>query len=91
MYWIMYNNWDGYYAVHTPQGEVRFYKDEQGLPYIHLAKLSKEAVVMLLQKHGVHNEEEITAAPKEGASFVQTVQGNYEGFTKKEILQAKKA
>ncbi len=27
-----YDSWDGYYVVHTPKGEVRFNKDEQGLP-----------------------------------------------------------
>jgi hypothetical protein len=31
LYCITYNNWKGYYVVHTPRGEVRFYKDEQGL------------------------------------------------------------
>jgi hypothetical protein len=26
----------GSYVVHTPRGEVRFYKDKQGLPFINL-------------------------------------------------------
>ena len=37
-YRIMYDSWEGYYVVHTPKGEVRFYKDEQGLPYIDLGE-----------------------------------------------------
>ena len=51
------------------QGEVRFHKDEQGLQYIGLTSLSKQAGTML----------------------IQTVWGNFEGFTKKEVLQAKEA
>jgi hypothetical protein len=35
-YWITYNSWEGYYVVHPPRGEVRFYKDKQGLPFIDL-------------------------------------------------------
>ena len=35
--------------VHTPQGEVHFHKDEQGLPYIDLAKSRHEATRMLMQ------------------------------------------
>jgi hypothetical protein len=35
-YCITYKSWDRYYAVHTPRGEVLFYKDEQLLPYIDL-------------------------------------------------------
>ncbi len=36
MYRITYNSWEGFYVVHTPKGEVKFRKDEQGLPYIDL-------------------------------------------------------
>jgi hypothetical protein len=48
-YRITYDSWEGYYVVHTPKGEVRFYKDEQGLPYIDLGKSNSEATMMLLQ------------------------------------------
>ncbi len=46
---IKYVSWQGYYKVHTPSGPVRFYKDEQGLPYIDLDGLGREAAVMLLE------------------------------------------
>jgi hypothetical protein len=36
LYRMTYDSWKGYYIVHTPKGEVRFYKDEQGLPYLDL-------------------------------------------------------
>ncbi len=26
-YQITCNSWEGYYVVHTPRGEIRFYKD----------------------------------------------------------------
>ena len=67
--------------VHTQDGPVRFYKDENGLPYINLEGLEEDAATLLVQK-GL--EEAVSA-------FVQTVRQNYEGFTKKEILQAKEA
>ncbi len=84
MYCITYDSWDGYYAVHTLPRQVHFYKDKQSLPHMDLKKLSKEAVMMLLQEH--------TAVEQtKGTSLIQTVQGNYKGFTKKEILQAQEA
>jgi hypothetical protein len=36
LYRITYDSWMGYYMVHTLKGAVKFYKDEQGLPYIDL-------------------------------------------------------
>ena len=68
-YRITYDSWEGYYVVHTERGEVRFYKDEQGLPYIDLTASSKHAATLL----------------------IQTVRGNYEGFTKKEVRLAREA
>ncbi len=55
---ITYDSWQGYYIVHTSRGEVRFYKDEHGLPYINLEGLSQEATTMLMQigVKGVHFE-----------------------------------
>jgi hypothetical protein len=85
LYRITYDSWAGYYVVHTPKGEVRFHKDEQGLPYLDLDG-SNEAGTLLLMKHGggstVENEE---------SCLVQTVRGNYEGYTKREVLKAKEA
>jgi hypothetical protein len=85
-YRITYNSWMGYYVVHTPWGEVRFHKDEQGLPYIDLEKLNEAATIMLLQQGEVALEREA-----DETALVQTVRGNYEGFTKREVLKAKEA
>ncbi len=47
LYWITYDSWEGHYIVHTPQGAIKFYKDEQGLPYIDLEALTEAAVMLL--------------------------------------------
>jgi hypothetical protein len=80
-YRITYDSWEGYYTVHTANGEVRFYKDENGLPYIDLGESSENAAAMLVQ----------TGSEDAANVFVQTVRQNYEGYTKREILRAKEA
>jgi hypothetical protein len=85
LYRITYDSWAGYYVIHTPKGEVRFYKDEQGLPYLDLSESNKAGAMLLLQR-----EEELRAAEGDVA-LVQTVRGNYEGYTKQEVLKAKEA
>jgi hypothetical protein len=80
-YCITYDSWQGYYVVHTKSGEVGFYKDENGLPYIDLKDLSEDAAALLVQ----------TGSKEASKVFVQAVQQNYEGFTKGEVLEAKKA
>jgi hypothetical protein len=42
LYRITYDSWEGFYVVHTPGGEVHFHKDEQGLPFIDLARSGHE-------------------------------------------------
>jgi hypothetical protein len=70
--------------MHTPSGPVRFYKDKQGLPYIDLDGSGQEAAVMLV-------ETVVAIKSKEGYVNIQTVQENYEGYTKCKILKAKEA
>jgi len=80
----------GFLCCATPRGEVHFHKDEQGLPYIDLAKSRHEATRMLMQlvEATDSNDEE---SVKVRSSFMQTVRGNYEGYTKREVLRAKEA
>jgi hypothetical protein len=73
--------------VHTQRGEVLYYKDEQGLPYINLEGSAQDAAMMLVQEHVGTNE----FNKGKGMSLVQKVRRNYEGYTKKEVLQAKEA
>jgi hypothetical protein len=80
-YPITYGSWQGYYAMHTTNGEVQFYKDKNGLPCINLEELLEDAAAMLVQT----DLEEVATA------LVQTVHQNFEGFTKQEVLEAKEA
>ena len=73
--------------VHTPKEEVRFHKDEQGLPYINLEESNSEPAMMLLQREIKEHEETMNSK----TSFIQMVRGNYEGYTKWEVTQAKEA
>jgi hypothetical protein len=69
MYRITYDSWDGYYKVHTPKGCVRFYKDEQGLPFIDLESSRGAAIMLLLREQ---EEGEMTETV-DGTLLVQTV------------------
>ena len=86
-YRITYDSLDGYYVVHTPRGEVRFYKDKQGLPYIDLGESDLEVTMMLLEREIQEREETL----EDKMSYIHTVRGNYEGYTKREVTQAKEA
>ena len=85
LYRITYDSWAGYYVVHTPKGEVRFHKDEQGLPYLDLEESSEAGALLLMQHRGGNPH------GNKGTCLVQTVRGNYEGYTKREVLKAKEA
>ncbi len=85
LYCITYGSWAGYYVVHTPKGEVRFYKDKEGLPYLDLEELNEAGTLLLMQHGGEACDED------KDVSLVQTVRGNYEGYTKREVLKAKEA
>ncbi len=87
-YRITYDSWEGHYIVHTPKGEVNFYKDEQGLPYIELdGPTGRKAAVMLLQS--MQQEHRVCMGVE--VLHVQTVRDNYEGHTKRDVLQDKEA
>ncbi len=67
--------------VHAKNGEVRFYKDKNRLPYIDLGDSAEDAAALL-----VH-----TGSKEAVKVFVQMVWQNYEGFTKHKVLKAKEA
>ena len=85
LYRITYDSWEGYYIVHTPQGQVLFHKDDQGLPYIDLEQSGCMAAIMLMQN--VHQQR----TGSKGVALVQTMRENYKGYTKREVLRAKEA
>jgi hypothetical protein len=82
-YHISYDSWEGYYIVHTERGEVRFYKEEHGLPYIDLDKLGCNTAIMQLQS--MEPEQEFA---KDKQVQLDTA---HEEYTKKEVLKAKEA
>ena len=67
-YRITYDSCEGYYVVHTPKREVRFYKDEQGLPYIDLLESNLEATMMLLQQEIQEREETVSQGSAQSPS-----------------------
>ena len=83
-YSITYNSWEGtILCVHMPRGVVRFHKDEQGVPYIDLDGSSQEAAMMLMQVIQTQGAQECA---EEGTMHVQTVRGNFKGYTKCKII-----
>ena len=48
-YGITYDSCQGCYKVHTQDRGVRFYKDENGLPYIDLEDSEEDAAALLVQ------------------------------------------
>jgi hypothetical protein len=87
-YRITDDSWKGYYSVQMPRGVVKFHKDKQGLPYIDLDRSSQEAATMLMQVIQTQGAQECA---EEGTIHMQTVQGNFKGYAKHEIIQAKEA
>ena len=73
-----------------PRGTVKFHKDEQGLLFIDLDGLSQDAAKMLVQL-GEHVTMAQTKGNNEHTMLVETVRGNFGGFTKNEVLRAKQA
>ncbi len=93
LYRVTYDSWEGYYMVHTPRGDVRFYKDDQGLPYIDLEESEEEAVTMLIQL-GMGQQVMLAQSAAGGTKhtmLAEMVQANYEGYTKKDVIKAKEA
>ena len=67
----------GAFICRTKDGDVVLKNNGKGMPYIDLRELEVKTV--------------LSFAPKAALSFVQTVRGNMEGFTKREVEEARKA
>ena len=65
---------------------MHIYKDEQGIPYLDLEEASEGGTLLLMQHGGGTRKRELQAV-----SLVQTVRGNYEGYSKREVLKVKEA
>jgi hypothetical protein len=67
----------GAFICRTKDSDIVLKNNGKGMPYIDLREFEAEAV--------------LSFAPKAALSFVQTVRGNMEGFTKREVEEAQKA
>ena len=66
---------------------MKFYKDEQGLPYIDLGQSDRNSAIMLLQS--MELEQGAGEGQRNKTMIVQTARANYEGYSKREVLKAK--
>jgi hypothetical protein len=67
----------GAFVCRTKDGDVVLKNNSKGMPYLDLREFEAEAV--------------LSFAPKAALSFMQTVRGNMEGFTKREVEEVQKA
>jgi hypothetical protein len=67
----------GAFICRTKDGDIVLKNNGKGMPYLDLREFEAEAV--------------LSFATKVALSFVQTVRGNMEGFTKREVKEARKA
>ncbi len=67
----------GAFVCRTKDGDVMLKNNGKGMPYLNLREFKAKAV--------------LSFAPKAALSFVQMVQENMEGFTKREVKEAQKA
>jgi hypothetical protein len=67
----------GMFICRTKDGNVVLKNNGKGMPYLELREFEAEVV--------------LSFAPEAVLSFVQTVQGNMEGFTNREVEEARKA
>jgi hypothetical protein len=67
----------GAFVCRTKDGDVVLKNNGKGMPYFDLREFEAEA--------------DLSFAPEAALSFVQTVRGNMEGFTKREVEEAQKA
>jgi hypothetical protein len=65
------------FICRTKDGNVVLKNNGKGMPYLKLREFEAEVV--------------LSFAPEAVLSFVQTVQGNMEGFTNREVEEARKA
>jgi hypothetical protein len=67
----------GAFVCHTKDGKVVLRNNGKGMPYLNLRESKAKAVLLF--------------APEAAQSFVQMVQGNMEGFTRRKVEEGRKA
>jgi hypothetical protein len=86
---VTYDSWahDGVFVVHTPKGMVEFKPSEKGLHYIDVSKEGDSVRHMLVN---IETDNETTSSDEQFV-MVNTVTGNFEGYTKHDIKKTQEA
>jgi hypothetical protein len=86
---VTYNSWDQYgvFVVHMPKGVVEFTPSEKGLHYINVSKEGDLVHHMLVH---IETNNDRTSSDEEFV-MVNTVRGNFEGYTMHNIKKAQEA
>jgi hypothetical protein len=87
----------GAFIVHVPEGDIVFKRcPETSFPYVDLDDVAEggDKGVMLMQSDASRCKEIIsdsgaTPSHTDSAMLIQTIRGNYEGFTKREVIKAR--
>jgi hypothetical protein len=86
---VTYNSWDcnGVFVVHTPKSMVEFKLSEKGLHYIDMSKERDSVRHMLVN---IETDNKMTSSDEQFV-MVNTMRGNFEGYTKHDIKKAQEA
>jgi hypothetical protein len=88
-YLVTYGSWDrdGVFVMHTPKGMVEFKPSERGL---HYTDVSKEGDLVRHTLVNIETNNEMTSSDEEFV-MVNTVRGNFEGYTNLVIKKVQEA
>jgi hypothetical protein len=77
----------GCFVIHTNQGNIIVKNNSKGMPYLNIRDMEAEVVLPLIQTT-IGAVEAAMVAPANAVLFIQTVRGNMEGYTQREVEDA---
>jgi hypothetical protein len=77
----------GCFIIHTNQGNIIAKNNSKGMPYLDVRDAEAEVALSFIQTI-IGAVEAAMVAPARAVSFVQTVRGNMEGYTQREVEDA---
>jgi hypothetical protein len=80
----------GCFVIHTDQGNINVKNNNKGMPYLDVRDVEAEVALSFIQTT-IGAVEAAMVAPARAVSFVQTVRGNMEGYTQREVEDARAA
>jgi hypothetical protein len=86
---VMYNSRrnGGRFVIHTDQGNIIIKNNSKGMPYLDIRDVEAEVVLLFIQTT-IGAVEAAMVAPANAVSLIQTVHGNMEGYTQREVEDA---